>query len=117
MGWRLLACPSFGGNFDCWPCWLLRRIVQPDSPDVLFCSIKDNNIPGKVLLSGKTATAASQSLAIALGADLEKDKYDDDHDVALRNTEITTGHAVFSFKLKYFPKGDGVMNILETCPG
>lgn len=122
-GWRVLACPNFGGAGDSWPCYILRMLKDSSepAPDLIVGAIKDSNIPGKLCLSGKDATAVAQKVADALKAcagnqdvTLEKDSYDDDHDAVVRNVNITTGMAAFSLKLPYFPRCDSMMAMLNA---
>mmetsp|Transcript_53546 Transcript_53546/g.120718 ORF Transcript_53546/g.120718 Transcript_53546/m.120718 type:complete len:535 (+) Transcript_53546:86-1690(+) len=120
-GWRAVAAPNFGGQGDSWPCVVLRKLaVEAATPEILFASIKDSNVPGKLCLSGPSANRVAESIKQRLSqvggnADvkLEKDSYDDDHDEVVRNINITTGMAAFSLKLPYFPRCDSMLAYLE----
>jgi hypothetical protein len=120
-GWRVVACPNFGGWGDSWPCYLLRKAKAESAPEILIAAIKDANIPGKFCISGKSADRVTDALCGALtkvpdNADVksEKDSYDEDHDAVCRNVHITTGVQVFSFKSKYFPRGDSMRTVMDT---
>lgn len=72
-------------------------------------------------MSGKAAEQMADSMCGALvkvqgNADVknEKDDYDTDHDAVCRNVSITTGLQPFSFRLKYFPRGDSMKTLLNT---
>lgn len=123
-GWRLVAAPNFGGTGDSWPCYIFRQLANSGSPapELLFASIKDSNIPGKLCFSGRQATEATNACVTALqkvpdNGDVknEKDSYDEDHDSVVRNVKITTGAALMSFfALKYFPRCDSMTAFLDA---
>eukprot|EP00408_Alexandrium_pacificum_P065493 CAMPEP_0171173872 /NCGR_PEP_ID=MMETSP0790-20130122/10441_1 /TAXON_ID=2925 /ORGANISM="Alexandrium catenella, Strain OF101" /LENGTH=521 /DNA_ID=CAMNT_0011638739 /DNA_START=91 /DNA_END=1656 /DNA_ORIENTATION=- len=121
LGWRLVAAPNFGGNDVDWPCMIFRCLAAPaDAPPILMGAIKDQNMPGKLCLAGRDASAVAQSLAEGLktvegngSVRVQKDEYDDDWDQVLRETKLTNGLAAFSFSLAYFPRNDAVMAVLS----
>ncbi|CAE8638786.1 unnamed protein product [Polarella glacialis] len=122
-GWRVIAAPNFGGQGDSWPCFVFRRLKDASSPpELLFGSIKDSNIPGKICLSGPSAAKVGKPMMEALkavpdnaGVTSEKDSYDDDHDVVLHNVHITNGMGGFSLKLPYFPRCDSMVAVLNAA--
>lgn len=125
-GWRLQAAPNFGGTGDSWPCFVLRKLADPDvdPPELLLASIKDSNIPGKLCLAGRSAAAVVDPLQTALArvpknekVHSEKDKYDDDYDAVLRDVNITTGCTAFSLKLPYYPRCDSMLAFIQTMYG
>lgn len=121
-GWRAVCAPNFGGKGDSWPCYILRKLKSPGAaPELLFASIKDSNLPGKICISGKSADkivdatcGALTKIADNASAHSEKDDYDKDHDAVCRDVHITTGIQVFSFRCKYFPRGDSMATMLGT---
>jgi len=122
-GWRCVAAPNFGGTGDSWPSYVLRKLRDPNEqpPELLFASIKDSNIPGKLCQSGKSAEDVTTAVCGALtqvpgnaSAHCEKDDYDEDHDAVARDVKITTGVQVFSFRVKYFPRGDSIIATLNA---
>lgn len=122
-GWRVVAAPNFGGWNDSWPCYILRKVQEP-VPELLFASIKDSNLPGKLCISGKSADGVTDAMCGALakvpdngGVKSQKDEYDEDHDAVARDIHITTGMQAFSFRCKYFPRGDSMKTMLDTFQG
>jgi len=122
-GWRAVAAPNFGGQGDSWPCIVFRKLkaFSAPAPELLFVSLKDSNIPGKLCFSGPSADAATDACCGALTkvegnseVKSEKDSYDDDFDAVCRNVKMTTGMAAFSFKLPYFPRCDSMTTVLDT---
>merc|ERR1719253_871316 len=87
-GWRLMACPNFGGQGDSWPTYIFRKIAASESPPkLLFAAIKDSNIPGKLCISGPDSAQVTEAIRGSLssvpgndGVQITKDSYDDDHD-------------------------------------
>jgi len=124
-GWRCVAAPNFGGKGDSWPCYIFRQVAElSEPPELLFASIKDSNIPGKLCFSGPSAQVATDAAVAALqnvpdnaAVKSEKDSYDEDHDSVVRDVKITTGSAPFSFKLKYFPRCDSMSAYLKAMAG
>jgi len=103
-------------------------------PELLFGSIKDSNITGKLCLAGPSAEQMCDALCGALAklpgnekVRSEKDDYDTDYDAVCRDVAITSGHATFSSMKSYFPRCDSMMAVLNTlaeenfqvvaCPG
>merc|ERR1719463_176275 len=82
LGWRCVAAPNFGGQGDSWPCYILRQLKSPGAaPEILFASIKDSNIPGKLCFSGPSATKVTDAVCEALksvdgNADVKSEKDD-----------------------------------------
>lgn len=121
-GWRCVAAPNFGGTGDSWPSYVLRKLKSTEvPPELLFASVKDSNIPGKLCFSGRSADQATTAVCGALNkvpdnatAHSEKDSYDDDHDAVARDIHLTTGAQIFSFRCKYFPRGDSMKTTLEA---
>mmetsp|Transcript_114090 Transcript_114090/g.207515 ORF Transcript_114090/g.207515 Transcript_114090/m.207515 type:complete len:537 (+) Transcript_114090:69-1679(+) len=119
-GWRAVCAPNFGGQGDSWPCYVFRKLKEPGPPpELLFASIKDSNIPGKICVSGKSADrivdatcGALAKIADNASAHSEKDSYDDDHDAVCRDVHVTTGIQAFSFRTKYYPRGDSMKAML-----
>lgn len=124
-GWRLIACPNFGGRGDSWPAFVFRKLknTKETPPQLVIAALKDSNKPGKLCLAG-TGDAA-RSLAEPLIAALrgvkknesvcsDSDSYDKDFDVYLHNVNITTGHQAFSLKVPYFPRADSMGCLLKT---
>merc|ERR1719411_368040 len=64
FGWRAVAAPNFGGSGDSWPCTIFRKLKDTSgpAPDILFASIKDSNIPGKLCFAGKDADRATDAV-------------------------------------------------------
>jgi len=124
-GWRCVAAPNFGGKGDSWPCYIFRKVAEvSEPPELLFASIKDSNIPGKLCFSGPSAQIATDATVAALkdvpdnaGVKSEKDSYDEDHDSVVRDVKITTGMAAFSLKLAYFPRCDSMLAYLRAMAG
>lgn len=122
-GWRCVAAPNFGGYGDSWPSYVLRKLKVPSNsvPELLFASIKDSNLPGKLCQSGKSADGVTTAVCGVLTtvpdndkAHSEKDGYDDDHDAVVRDCKITTGMQAFSLRAKYFPRGDAMIATLNA---
>jgi methionine-rich copper-binding protein CopC len=124
-GWRAVAAPNFGGWGDSWPSYVFRKLKSPSTPPaLLFASIKDSNLPGKLCISGSSADGVTDAMCGALtkiegNSDVksEKDEYDQDHDCVARNVHITTGIQMFSFRCKYYPRGDSMKTVLNTWQG
>jgi len=123
LGWRVVACPNFGGQGDSWPCIVLRQLKElpAQPPKVLFAAIKDSNHPGKLCISGSDARSAAERIIQNLkqvsgngDVKVEKDSYDNDDDFVIHNVNITTGMAAFSLKLPYFPRGDSMVAFLTA---
>ena len=125
LGWRLVSAPSFGGNTVDWPCFIFKRLLNPpsESPALIFASVKDQNIPGKLCMSGSPAhvgelakmlQSAFKNVKSNESVALSKDEYDGDWEHVLRNTSLTTGHQAFSFKVAYFPRNDSIMTLTRT---
>jgi len=126
LGWRLVGAPNFGGDEYDWPCLIFRRLkTKVVAPNLLIVGVKDQCIPGKVCLAGgeDTAEAASEmlkKLAFVPGnnnAFLEEPGSDEDWPSVLRKTKITTGAAMFSMRLAYFPRNDAVIAMLQSLGG
>lgn len=121
-GWRLVACPNFGGQGDSWPCFVFRQLKSnAPVPSLIIAAIKDSNIPGKLCLSGTDLPSIQDSLLQAMkvvkdneGVEYKSDSYDGDHQLVMHNVKITTGMAAFSLKLPYFPRCDSVMAFLTA---
>lgn len=121
-GWRAVCAPNFGGQGDSWPCYVFRKLkAAASAPELLFASIKDSNLPGKLCMSGKSADRMVDAMCGALakvpdngGVKSEKDEYDQDHDNVCRDVHITTGMQAFSFRVAYFPRGDSMKTLLNT---
>lgn len=120
-GWRAVCGPNFGGQGDSWPCYVFRKLKDATAPppELLFASIKDSNIPGKLCMSGKSADQAVDAMCGALakvpdnaGVKSEKDSYDEDHDAVCRDIHITSGGYSSFFGCKYFPRGDSMKTML-----
>ena len=125
LGWRLVSAPNFGGDSVDWPCFVFKRLLSPppESPALMFASVKDQNIPGKLCLSGspshidevaKMLQGALQKVKGNEQIALTKDEYDTDWAHVLRNVSITTGHQSFSFKVAYFPRNDSIMALTRS---
>mmetsp|Transcript_124611 Transcript_124611/g.363872 ORF Transcript_124611/g.363872 Transcript_124611/m.363872 type:complete len:532 (-) Transcript_124611:50-1645(-) len=123
FGWRLVAAPNFGGQGDSWPCFIFRKLKDPSgaAPELLLGAIKDSNIPGKLCLAGPSASRMTDAVCGALtkvadNGDVksEMDSYDEDFDGVCRNVKITTGMQAFSFRCKYFPRGDSMRTVVDT---
>jgi hypothetical protein len=121
-GWRIMACPNFGGQGDSWPCFIFRKLKSPNNSSLMvFGSIKDSNLPGKLCLSGGGVPKVQEALLAALkgvkdneGVEFKKDEYDEDHDLVIHNVHITTGLAAFSLKLPSCPRCDSMMAVLQA---
>jgi len=92
--------------------------------DLLVMSIKDQNKPGKLCLSGNADEDLVKAITDCLVSDennkdvkLESDKYDVMWDYTWRNTQLTTGHSTFSFQKSYFPRGKIIVKLLDTIAG
>jgi hypothetical protein len=88
--------------------------------NILLMCIKDQNVPGKLCLSGGTSDALEDELTTLLKADKnntgvvkEKDKYDHMYDTVWRHTSLTTGHATFSLTKSYFPRGTLLVKMFD----
>lgn len=121
-GWRAVAAPNFGGQGNTWPSLIFRKLKEPEAvPELLFGSIKDCNVPGKLCLAGPEADQMCDAVCGSLtkiegnaDAKSETDDYDADFDAVCRNVKITTGVAMFSLKLPYFPRCDSVVSVLNA---
>eukprot|EP00929_Paragymnodinium_shiwhaense_P106201 TRINITY_DN713_c0_g2_i1.p1 TRINITY_DN713_c0_g2~~TRINITY_DN713_c0_g2_i1.p1 ORF type:complete len:853 (-),score=263.81 TRINITY_DN713_c0_g2_i1:663-3221(-) len=87
---------------------------------VLVMAIKDQNIPGKLYMSGGVTPDLVQQITACLQADPnnkkvveQKDDYDQYYDVVWRNTSLTSGAAMFSMAKPYFPRGKILVQILD----
>lgn len=106
QGWKLIACPSFGGMGASWPTFFWEYDGTPF--ETALVAIKDQNWPGKVCLGGvgkEVTEGILNGLKVMSGPDVQcaKDDYDQDYDVAFRNTKMTTGHACCSFQNSWWP--------------
>jgi hypothetical protein len=87
-------------------------------------SIKDQNVPGKLCLSGAVDEKLTSAITQVLKSDeknasvvMEKDKYDLMWETVWRETRLTTGHTAFSFEKSYFPRGKIIVKLLDTIAG
>ena len=106
QGWKLIACPSFGGMGASWPTFFWEYDGTPF--ETAFVAIKDQNWPGKVCLGGvgkEVTEGILNGLKVMSGPDVQcaKDDYDQDYDIAFRNTKMTTGHACCSLQNSWWP--------------
>lgn len=133
-GWLLCGCPNFGGVesrddkgnvTSCvdWPIFVFTKDEQNNSQKFtnqhMMFAVKDSNIPGKLCASGPIGDLEQKMVeklrTLMKDVESKKDEYDDDHDVVWRNTTITSGHQMMSFKKAYFPNGINMVAILQVC--
>ncbi|CAJ1337386.1 unnamed protein product [Effrenium voratum] len=105
-GWKLTACPSFGGMSASWPSMIWEYTGEPW--ETAFVAIKDQNMPGKVCIGGvekEVCEGLLNGFKVLSGPDCEqrKDDYDKEFDFSFRNTKMTTGHACMSMQNSWWP--------------
>eukprot|EP00438_Fugacium_kawagutii_P024829 Skav205731 [mRNA] locus=scaffold1496:147395:149101:+ [translate_table: standard] len=107
-GWKLAACPMFGGMGASWPCFVWHYTGK--RMQTALVAVKDQNWPGKVCVGGvekEVANALLVAFKAMSGPDAESglDSYDQDFDFAIRNTKMTTGSAMCSMQNSWWPYG------------
>mmetsp|Transcript_116919 Transcript_116919/g.363962 ORF Transcript_116919/g.363962 Transcript_116919/m.363962 type:complete len:533 (+) Transcript_116919:68-1666(+) len=92
--------------------------------DILIMSIKDQNVPGKLCLTGDVDPALVEAITRLLTSDENNkkveqtnDKYDLMWRYVWRNTSLTSGHTTFSLAKSYFPRGKIIVKLLDTIAG
>lgn len=99
------------------------RKDKPEPFQTLIMGIKDQNMTGKVYLSGPGSSDAGlqESVGQALaktnsGVRLSRmmQEYDVMWDVAWHNTKLTSGVQAFSFTKPYFPRGKAIVELLDS---
>jgi len=124
-GWRLAACPIFGGDGSEWPCLTFKQQVQVDSvpPGLLFLAIKDLSSPRKVCLAGPEAKKVAAKLVEAFRhlpgqASIEikqEEEHDSEWDAVVYGVSLTSGeNDDLDFAAPFFPRGDAVMTLLHA---
>eukprot|EP00913_Durusdinium_trenchii_P002121 g1959.t1 len=108
-GWKLEACPMFGGMGASWPTFVWHQTGQV--METAIVAIKDQSYPGKVVLGGVEKDVAKKLMdcfAVMSGPQVENknDSYDqDDYDLAFRHTKMTSGKAICSLQNSWWPYG------------
>jgi len=95
--------------------------------DLLIMSIKDQNVPGKLCLSGNADADLVKAISTCLLSDesnktvvLGSDQYDHMWDYTWRNTRLTSGTrqtnglSTMFFQKSYFPRGQIIVKLLDT---
>lgn len=107
-GWKLAACPMFGGMGASWPCFVWQYTGK--KMQTALVAIKDQSWPGKVCVGG-VEPEVGDALLVAFkamsGPDVKKglDLYDQDFQFSIRNTKMTTGQAFCSMQNSWWPYG------------
>ncbi|CAK9107747.1 unnamed protein product [Durusdinium trenchii] len=107
-GWKLEACPMFGGMGASWPTFVWHQTGQV--METAIVAIKDQSYPGKVVLGGVEKDVAKKLMdcfAVMSGPQVENknDSYDQDYDLAFRHTKMTSGKAICSLQNSWWPYG------------
>jgi len=107
-GWKLAACPMFGGMGASWPCFVWQYTGK--KMQTALVAIKDQSWPGKVCVGGvepEVGDALLVAFKAMCGPDVKKglDLYDQDFQFSIRNTKMTTGQAFCSMQNSWWPYG------------
>jgi len=108
-GWKLAACPNFGGDGDTWPTFIWE--FSGKAMKSAFIAIKDESHPGKVCLCG-VDPALEASLLAGLQATRKavSKGSEEDFEMAIANTKMTAG----GFG-KWWPHGFPLEILLGEC--
>eukprot|EP00438_Fugacium_kawagutii_P029234 Skav229569 [mRNA] locus=scaffold568:667397:667858:+ [translate_table: standard] len=93
-GWKLAACPMFGGKDASWPCFVWHYAGK--RMQTALVAIKDSGVPQKVCVGGiekEVADALLVAFKAMFGprAEMGLDSYDQDFDFAIRHAKMTSG--------------------------
>jgi hypothetical protein len=102
----------------------MQGLRSKNGSDVLIVVIKDQNIPGKLCISGPMEPAQAEEITQLLKSDgkntkvtQRKDEYDQMYDYVWRDTSLTSGHQMFSLTKSYFPRGKLFVQLLDLLAG